>query len=121
MAYLNKTMLIGYMVKDPEIKYTPSGTAILDFTIATNKKYKDKEEVFFAPIKAFGKAAETIATYVAKGDPIYIEGRLKRESWDDKNGKKREKVLIILESFQLLGSKKDSGSNKQSTDDEEIF
>jgi len=114
MPNLNKVFLIGHIVRDPEIRYTPSGTAVLDFTIATNTHRKDQDdEVYFAAVTAFGSQAEAIAKYTKKGDPIFIEGRLKRDVWENKEGKKQEKTKIILNNFQFLKGKKGTQENPE--------
>ncbi len=115
MPSLNKVMLMGYITNDHEIRYTASGKAVLNFTIAANMRRKDKDdEVYFASIIAFGKQAETIANYTGKGDAIFIEGRLILQNWEDKNGGKREKTKIIINNFQFIGGKKksDNENNK---------
>lgn len=106
----NKVILLGNTTRDPELKYTPRGTAIARIGLAVNRKWKDesgalKEEVSFIDIDAFGRQAETIGQYVKKGRPLLVEGRLKQESWEDKQtGQKKSKIKVVLESFQFVGS-----------------
>lgn len=108
MASFNKVILIGNLTRDPEVKYLPKGTAVCNISMAVNRRWKndageDKEDVYFADCKAFGKQAETIGQWVKKGHPLMIEGRLTREEWDDKKtGEKKSATRIMIESFQFL-------------------
>jgi single-strand DNA-binding protein len=111
MNGFNKVILAGNLTRDPELRYTPSGTAIAKFGLAVNRKWKDsqtnemREEVTFIDIDAFGKQAETIGQYLKKGRPILLEGRLKLDQWDDKQTQqKRSKLGVVLESFSFLDS-----------------
>lgn len=105
--YLNKVILYGNLTRDPELKSLPSGTKVASFGIATNRRYKDqsgawKEQADFHNIVAFGKQAETIAQYLKKGRPIFIEGRIQTRSWDDQgSGQKRYRTEIVLDRFQF--------------------
>lgn len=108
MAGVNKAILVGRLGKDPEIKYTPSGTAIANFSIATSENFKDKdgqkqERTEWHRIVAFGKLAEICGEYLAKGKQVYVEGRIQTRSWDDKNGNKRYTTEIIANTMQMLG------------------
>ena len=108
MAGVNKAILVGRLGKDPEIKYTPSGTAIANFTIATSENYKDKdgqkqERTEWHRIVAFGKLAEICGEYLAKGKQVYIEGRIQTRSWDDKDGNKKYMTEIVANIMQMLG------------------
>jgi len=111
MASYNKVILCGNLTRDPELKYTPKGTAIARLGLAVNRKWKtesgeQKEEVTFVDVDAFGKTAETLAQYLKKGRPILVEGRLKLDQWDDKqSGQKRSKLGVVLESFSFMDSK----------------
>ncbi len=115
MPNLNKVMLMGNLTRDPEIKYTPKGTAIANFGIAVNRTYtpeggEKREEVTFIDLEAFGRTAEVIGEYFKKGRPIFIEGRLKLDSWDDKTtGKKMSKLRVVVDSFEFLGSREGGG------------
>ena len=89
MSSYNKTILIGNLTRDPELRYTPSGTAIAKINLAINHKYRTqsgetREEVTFVEVDAFGQQAETIGQYVKKGRPLLVEGRLKMDQWEDK-------------------------------------
>jgi single-strand DNA-binding protein len=111
MANFNKVILAGNMTRDPQLRFLPSQTAVVDFGLAVNHKWRtpqgeDREEVLFIDCACFGKQAETINKYCQKGKPILIEGRLKYETWDDKeSGGKRSKHKIVVESFQFLGGR----------------
>ena len=112
MPNLNKVMLMGNLTRDPEIKYTPKGTAIANFGIAVNRTFttaeggEKREEVTFIDLEAFGRTAEIIGEYFKKGRPIFIEGRLKLDSWDDKQtGKKMSKLRVVVDSFEFLGGR----------------
>lgn len=108
MASFNKVILIGNLTRDPEVKTLPKGTAVCNISMAVNRRWKneagdDKEDVYFADCKAFGKQADTIGQWVKKGHPLMIEGRLTREEWDDKKtGEKKSATRIMIESFQFL-------------------
>lgn len=109
MANLNKVMLIGNLTRDPELRVTPKGTAICQFSLAVNRKYKgadgnDAEEVVFVDLEAWGKTGETISKYCTKGKPLFVEGRLKLDQWEDKTTKeKRSRMKVVVEQFQFLG------------------
>ena len=108
MASFNKVILVGNLTRDVELKHLPKGTAVCNLSMAVNRRWKtesgeDKEDVYYAECKAFGKQAETIAQYVKKGHPLLVEGRLTREEWDDKKtGEKRSTTRIMIETFQFL-------------------
>jgi single-strand DNA-binding protein len=110
MASFNKVILAGNLTRDPELRYTPKGTAIARLGLACNRKWKSetgelKEEVTFVDVDAFGKQAETIGQYLKKGRPILIEGRLRYDTWEDKQTKqKKSKLSVVLENFQFLDS-----------------
>ena len=110
MASFNKVILAGNLTRDPELRYTPKGTAVARIGLACNRKWKSetgemKEEVTFVDVDAFGKTAETIAQYLKKGRPILLEGRLRYETWEDKQtNQKKSKLGVVLENFQFLDS-----------------
>src|SRR4051794_31722604 len=110
MASFNKVILMGNLTRDPELRYTPKGTAIARLGLAVNRSWKTetgelKEEVTFVDVDAFGRQAEVISQYLKKGRPILVEGRLKLDQWDDKQtNQKRSRLGVILESFQFLDS-----------------
>lgn len=117
MANLNKVMLIGNLTRDPELRYTPKGTAVADISLAINRVWRDEsgakqEETTFVDVTFWSKTAETLAKYMRKGNPLYVEGRLALDTWDDKEtGKKRSRLKVIGENMQFLptgGKPKDS-------------
>ncbi|MBV9657713.1 MAG: single-stranded DNA-binding protein [Verrucomicrobia bacterium] len=114
MANLNKVMLIGNLTRDPEVKYTPKGTAIAEIGLAVNRVYttpqgEKKEEVTFIDVELWERLAELAGQYLKKGRPVFIEGRLRLDSWDDKtSGQKRTKLKVRAEVMQFLGSRGDS-------------
>ena len=111
MASFNRVLLMGNLTRDPQLKYLPSQMAVAEFGLACNRKFRtasgeDREEVTFVDITAFGKQAEVLNQYCTKGKPIFIEGRLKFDSWEDKNGGgKRSKLTVVVENFQFIGSR----------------
>lgn len=115
MPNLNKVMLIGNLTREPDLKYTPKGTAICACALAVNRNYtteggEKREEVTFIDFEAYARLAEIIGEYCKKGQPIFIEGRLKLDSWDDKqSGQKRSKMKVVVETMQLLGSREGRG------------
>ena len=112
----NKVILLGNLVRDPETRYTPKGTAITQIGLAVNRKWKDEsgqahEEVSFIDRESFGRIAETISQYCKKGRPLLVEGRLKQDSWDDKQtGQKRTKLKVVIETFQFIGDSRNGDS-----------
>ncbi|MBF0273912.1 MAG: single-stranded DNA-binding protein [Nitrospinae bacterium] len=112
---LNKVMLIGNLTRDPELKYTPSGTAVATFGIAVNRKYKQgdewKEEVCFVDITVWSRAAENCAEYLKKGSAAFIEGRLRFSSWES-DGKKRSKLEVVADSVQFMPKNKPEGQQQ---------
>lgn len=112
MAGYSKVIMMGNLTRDPELKYLDSGTALTKFTVAVNRTWKSKqgekkEEVSFIDCTAWGRTAEVIAEYFAKGDPIMVEGHLKQESWETAEGQKRSKLGVQVEAFQFVGGKRD--------------
>lgn len=112
MANLNKIYLIGNLTRDPELKYTPKGTAVAKLGIAVNRKWtsesgEKKEEVTFVDVDVFGRTAENCGQYLRKGRPVLVEGRMKLDQWDDKQtGQKKSKLGVVAEMVQFLGSGK---------------
>ena len=110
MASFNKVILMGNLTRDPELRYTPKGTAIAKFGLAVNRAWKTetgetKEDVLFIDVEAFSRQAETIGQYLKKGSPILLEGRLRLDTWDDKQtNQKRTKILVTAENVRFLGS-----------------
>ena len=110
MANFNKVILAGNLTRDPELRYTPKGTAVAKLGLAVNRTWttetgEKREEATFVDVDAFGKQAEVIAQYLRKGRSLLVEGRLKLDTWDDKQtGQKKSKLGVILESFSFLDS-----------------
>jgi len=115
MATLNKVMLIGNVTRDPEIRYTPKGTALVELGLAVNRRYtaengEKREETTFVDVTFWGRTAEIANEYLKKGRSVYVEGRLQLDSWDDKTtGQKRSKLRIVGEEMQMLGSREGGG------------
>ena len=112
MANFNKVILAGNLTRDPELRYTPKGTAVARIGLAINRSWKsetgeNKEEVTFVDVDAFGRQAEVIGQYFKKGRPILIEGRLKYDTWEDKQtNQKKSKLGVVLEGFQFIDSQR---------------
>src|ERR1700704_2462042 len=115
MASFNKVILLGNLTRDPEIRYTPKGSAVCDLGLAVNRQYtlengEKREEVTYVDVVLWARLAEIAAEYLKKGRPVFIEGRLQLDTWDDKqSGQKRSKLRVIAESMQLLGSRPSGG------------
>lgn len=109
MAGLCKAVLIGHLGRDPEIKYTPDGLAICNFSIAATEKVKGEDKTQWFKIITFGKLAEICSQYLIKGKQVYVEGRLQTNEWEIKQGEKRFAVEVIASTMQMLGTKSDSG------------
>jgi single-strand DNA-binding protein len=111
MSNFNKVILMGNLTRDPQLRYLANQTAVADFGVACNRRWKgpngeDKEEVTFVDVTAWGKQAEVINQYFQKGKPIFVEGRLKYDTWDDKQGGgKRSKLSVVIENFQFVGGR----------------
>ncbi len=107
MANLNKVMLMGNITRDPELKFMPNQTAVCDFGLAINRTWTGqdgvkKEDTTFVDCSCFGKTAEILAKYKKKGDPLFVEGRLKLDQWEAQDGSKRSKMRVVVENFQFL-------------------
>lgn len=116
MASYNKVILLGNLTRDPEVRYTPGGSAVCDITLAVNHQWTDKrsnerkEEVSFIDVTLWGRTAEIAGEYLGKGRPVLIEGRLQQDKWDDKEtGQKRSKLKVVADAMQLLGGKPEGG------------
>jgi len=124
MAGVNKVILVGRLGADPEINYTPSGSAVTNFQMATSENWKDKdgekvEKTEWHRIVAFAKLAEIMAEYLHKGSQIFIEGRIQTRQWEDKEGNKRYTTEIVANQMQMLGDKNnnDKGNPAHGTQD----
>ena len=115
MASYNKVMLLGNLTRDPEVKYTPKGSAVADIGLAVNRTYttdggEKREETTFVDVTMWGRQAEIAGEYLKKGRPLFVEGRLQLDTWDDKQtGQKRSKLRVVCENFQMLGSRDGGG------------
>lgn len=125
MASLNKVLLIGNLTKDPELRYTPQGIAVVNLRIAVNRRWKDKtgeqkEEVCFLTIVAWDKQAEVCNQYLRKGAPLFVEGRLQSRSWEDNTGAKRNVVEVRAERVQFLGQPGAASAGKAAIQQEDV-
>ena len=117
MASFNKVILAGNLTRDPELRFTPKGTAVAKIGLAINRVWKtdtgeSKEEVTFVDVEVFGRTAENVSNYLRKGSPILMEGRLRLDSWEDKQtNQKRNRLVVVAETVQFLSSQRagDSG------------
>ena len=118
MANLNKVFLMGNLTRDPELRYTPSGTAVCDFGLAVNRRWRgqdgeQRDETCFVDITAWARQAEVISEYCRKGRPLFVEGRLRLDSWETQDGQKRSKLKVTLEGFQFIGGRGDGGRSSE--------
>jgi len=107
MASFNKVILLGNLTRDPQLSYLPSQTPVVEFGLATNRKFKGndgemRDDVCYVECKAFGKTAESIAKYCIKGKPLMVEGRLSFDSWEAQDGSKRSKLYTTVQSFTFV-------------------
>ena len=117
MANFNKVILAGNLTRDPQLSHVPSNTAVCELSLAVNRKWRSqsgemKEEVCFVDCRAYAKAAETINQYMTRGKPLLVEGRLKFDSWTNKEGQNRSKLYVIVETFQFIGTRDASDENQ---------
>lgn len=120
MASFNKVILLGNLTRDPEMRYTPSGTPVASFGLAVNRRYRQgdeqKEEVCFVDISTFGRQAELAGEYLSKGRMVLIEGRLQFRTWEDQNGQRRSKLDVVAERVNFMPrASQDDGGSRQST------
>ena len=121
MANLNRVLLIGNLTRDPEVRYTPKGTAVTEIGLAVNRVYsgedgEKKEEITFVDVTLWARQAEIAGQYLKKGRPVFIEGRLQLDTWDDKQtGQKRSRLRVVAENLQLLGSRQDAEGSSSSS------
>ncbi len=107
---VNKVFLMGNLTRDVELKYTPSNQPVASVGIATNRRYRtregeDREETTFVDCEAWGRTAEVMSQYLSKGRPVFLEGRLKLDTWQDKEGQNRSKLKVVIENFQFVDSR----------------
>jgi single-strand DNA-binding protein len=125
MASFNKVILLGNLTRDPEVRYTPKGSAVCDLGLAVNRSYtldngEKREEVTYVDVVLWARLAEIAGEYLKKGRPVFIEGRLQLDTWDDKqSGQKRSKMRVIGETMQLLGSRPSGGGGGSAEGGEE--
>lgn len=110
----NKVILMGNLTRDVELKYTPGNQAVAQIGIAVNRRYKtkegeDREETTFVDCEAWGRTAEVMNQYLAKGRPVFVEGRLKLDQWQDKDGGNRSKLKVVIDTFQFVDSRGGGG------------
>lgn len=108
MAGLNKMTIIGNLGRDPEVRYTPDGLAVTNFTVAVNEKVKGEDKTLWFRVTAFGKLGEICGEYLSKGRQVFIEGRLQTNEWEDRDGNKRFSLEIIARDMLMLGAKGDA-------------
>jgi len=116
MANFNKVLLIGNLTKDPELRYTPQGTAVANLRLAVNRRFRDKageqkDEVCYITAVVWDKQAEICNQYLRKGQPVFVEGRLQSRSWEDNSGQKRNVIEVRAERVQFLGSPREKSSS----------
>ena len=122
MASLNKVLLIGNLTRDPDVKMLSSGRPVCNFGLALNRSYKDgdgnrKEEVTFVDVECYGPRAEAIGRFFTKGRSIFVEGRLKLDQWESKEGEKRSAIRVVLDNFEFVDSKQEAaGMGRQPMD-----
>lgn len=110
MASFNKVILLGNLTRDPELKHVAGNQAVAELGLAVNRRFRTKdneerEEVTFVDCEAWGRTAEVLKQYLTKGSPIFIEGRLKLDQWESKEGERRSKLRVVIENFQFVGSR----------------
>ena len=123
MANYNRVLLMGNLTRDPELRYIPSGSAVVNLRLAVNRTYKNqsgesKEEVTFVNVVVWGKQAENCSEYLAKGRPIFVEGRLQSRQWETDDGQKRSVLEVVADRVQFLGKRSDGDSGRSSGDSE---
>ncbi|MDH4099234.1 MAG: single-stranded DNA-binding protein [Nitrospirota bacterium] len=113
MASFNKVILLGNLTRDPEVRFTPTGTAVASFAIAVNRRYKQgdefRDEVSYIDIVVFGKQAENCGQYVGKGDSVLVDGRLQQRRWETDDGQKRSKVEVVADNVTFMPKRQGQG------------
>ena len=115
MASLNKVLLIGNLTSDPELRHTPGGVPVTDITVAVNREFSSKDgerksEVAFVDVVVWSRLAENCAQYLSKGRPVFVEGRLQLDTWENQQGEKRSRLRVVAENIQFLGGKPREGA-----------
>lgn len=127
MASFNKIVIVGYLGRDPELRYTPQGSAVCNFTIATTERRKDKngewqDATTWFRVTVWGKQAETVNQYLTKGKQVFVEGRLRQDEYTDRDGNKRQTLEVSATDVQFLGARGEGGGSMQSQgSDKESF
>lgn len=120
MVYVNRVILAGNLVRDPELRYIPSGTAVASFSLAVNRRYRQegelKEEVSYIDVVAYGKVGETSGNFLKKGRPVLVEGRIQQRRWETQEGEKRSKVEVVAHNVQFLGPRPEAGAEAAAPD-----
>ncbi len=119
MASYNRVILMGNLTRDPDMRVTPGGTSICKFSVAVSRQFagqdgNQREETTFVDVDSFGKQAEVISKFFGKGKPILVEGRLRQDQWETKEGEKRSKLVVVLERFEFVGSAGGRGEGGES-------
>jgi single-strand DNA-binding protein len=118
---LNKVLLLGHLTRDPDMRYTPSGTPVSSFGLAINRRFRQgdetRDEVCFVDVTVFGRQAEIAGEYLRKGRLVFIEGRLRWHSWDADGGQKRSKLDVVAEAVHLMPRPREDGADRPSADD----
>ena len=123
MASLNKVLLIGNLTRDPDVRMMTNGRPVCNFGLALNRSYKDaegnrKDETTFVDVECFGPRAEAVGRFFSKGRAIFVEGRLKLDQWETKEGEKRSAIRVVLDNFEFVDSRQEAtGTNASSTGD----
>lgn len=117
MANYNKVILAGNLTRDPQLSFLPSNTPVVEFGMAINRRWKSqtgeqREDVTYVDVRAFGRQAETLNQYMNKGKPILVEGQLRFDQWEGKDGQKRSKLYVVVDTFQFLGGPPGGDSNR---------
>lgn len=125
MADLNRVFLIGNLTRDPEVRYTPKGTAVGDLSLAVNTTIRSpdgqvKEETCFIDVVTWGRQAETAKEYLRRGSPVFVEGRLQFDQWETKEGEKRNRIRVRAERVQFLGRSRPAGSHPSGEEPERL-
>jgi single-strand DNA-binding protein len=118
MASFNRVILVGNLTRDPELRYTSSGTAVTDVGLAVNDRYKNAqgqwvEQPTFVDVTLWARTAEVASEYLSKGSPVLIEGRLKLDTWETNDGQKRSKLHVVGEKMQMLGKAGEGGGSQR--------
>lgn len=123
MPNYNKVFLMGNLTRDPELRFTPSGTAVAQFGLAVNRRSRapdgtQREETLFIEVEVWGRQAETASQYLAKGRSVFVEGRLRLETWESQDGQKRSRIKVVADTFQFLTPKAEA--QEETSAEEEI-